>query len=98
MPAAKGLFHRAIIQSGPYLRFATPEDSALLAKAVLSELNIAKPQLGRIRDVPIEQLAGAAQAALHKVARPPESRAVLGRIGWGPVVDGRSMRIGKRHR
>ena len=28
MPAAKGLFHKAIIQSGPYLRFSTTEDSA----------------------------------------------------------------------
>src|ERR1700733_1007986 len=59
MPAANGLFHKAIIQSGPFLRFATTEDSALLANAVLSELNIAKPQLARIRDVTIEQLAGA---------------------------------------
>jgi para-nitrobenzyl esterase len=91
MPAANGLFHKAIIQSGPYLRFSTNEDSALLANAVLSELNIAKPQLARIRDVPIEQLTGAAQAALRKVARPPGTGAVVGRIGWGPVVDGRSM-------
>jgi para-nitrobenzyl esterase len=91
MPAANGLFHKAINQSGPFLRFATTDDSALLANAVLSELNIAKPQLARIRDVPIDQLAGAAQAALRKVARPAEPGSVVGRIGWGPVVDGRSM-------
>jgi len=91
MPAANGLFHKAIIQSGPYLRFSTTGDSALLANAVLSELNIAKLQLARIRDVPIEQLVGAAQVALRKVARPAGSGSVVGRIGWGPVVDGRSM-------
>jgi para-nitrobenzyl esterase len=91
IPAAKGLFHRAIIQSGPYLRFSTTKDSAMLANAVLSELNIAKAQLARIRDVPVAQLAGAAQAALRKVARPPENGSVVSPIGWGPVVDGVSM-------
>jgi para-nitrobenzyl esterase len=89
MPAANGLFHKAVIQSGPYLRFSTPEDSAVLANAVLSELNIGKLQLARIRDVPVEQLVGAAQAALRKVARPAGSGSVVGRFGWGPVVDGR---------
>jgi para-nitrobenzyl esterase len=79
MPAAKGLFHRAVIQSGPYLRLSTTEDSALLANAVLSELNIGK--LARIRDVSIEQLAGAAQAGWRKVAHPPGRGSVVGRIG-----------------
>ena len=40
MPAAHGLFHKAIIQSGPGLR-AVPRDRATaLAKALLDELKI----------------------------------------------------------
>ena len=87
MPEAKGLFHKAINQSGPFLRFATPEDSGLLAAAVLSELNLTKSQLAQIHDIPIERLINASQAALKKVAVPAAAGAVMGRIGWGPTVD-----------
>src|SRR6202034_1380268 len=38
MPAAKGLFHKAIVQSGAFLRAHTTEDSARLAAAFLAEL------------------------------------------------------------
>ena len=87
MPEAKGLFHKAVNQSGPFLRFATPEDSGLLAAAVLSELNLTKSQLAQIHDIPIERLINASQAALKKVAVPAAAGAVMGRIGWGPTVD-----------
>jgi len=87
MPEAKGLFHKAINQSGPFLRFATPEDSGLLAAAVLSELNLTKSQLAQIHDIPVERLINASQAALKKVAVPAAAGAVMGRIGWGPTVD-----------
>ncbi|MGA1998174.1 MAG: carboxylesterase family protein, partial [Bryobacteraceae bacterium] len=87
MPEAKGLFHKAVNQSGPFLRFATPEDSDRLAAAVLSELNLTKSQLAQIHDVPIERLVSASQAALRKVAVPAAAGAVVGRIGWGPTVD-----------
>src|SRR5580693_6270566 len=37
MPAAKGLFHRAIVQSGSFLLAVEPEKSAILTKAMLDE-------------------------------------------------------------
>jgi para-nitrobenzyl esterase len=40
MPAAHGLFHRAIIQSGAAIRVSTRERANTLAEAVLSELGI----------------------------------------------------------
>src|SRR5690606_29936400 len=40
MPAAKGLFHRAIIQSGPELRVNEGAYATQLAEAVLSELGL----------------------------------------------------------
>src|SRR5712671_2585323 len=67
MPSAKGLFHRAIIQSWPFYRFAKPADSSPLAAAVLGELNIGKSQIAQIFDVPIGQLVDAAQRALRKL-------------------------------
>src|SRR4029079_10743023 len=40
MPAARGLFHKAVVQSGSLLQAAAPDDSARLAAAVLAELNL----------------------------------------------------------
>ena len=41
MPPAKGLFHKAIIQSGPGIRAVPRERATLLAKALLDEIGIA---------------------------------------------------------
>ncbi|HWC95941.1 MAG TPA: carboxylesterase family protein [Candidatus Sulfopaludibacter sp.] len=87
MPEAKGLFHKAIIQSGASLRFALPEDSTRLAAAVLSELNLSDTQQAQLRDVPLDRLTNAAQAALRKAAAPGSGR----RTGWGPTVDGKIL-------
>jgi para-nitrobenzyl esterase len=91
MPAAVGLFHRAIVQSGSSLRQATPDRSAKLAAAVLSELALNGSNLERIHDLPFDQLvqAGiAAQKKLQPVAAAPGSGAGL---GWGPTVDGKIL-------
>ena len=42
MPAAKGLFHRAIVQSGSMLHAGNPEDTGRLAAAYLAELGLSK--------------------------------------------------------
>src|SRR5712691_740331 len=44
MPAAKGLFHKAVIESGSALRQNTPEESAKLATAYLEELGLSSSQ------------------------------------------------------
>ena len=44
MPGAKGLFNKAIIQSGASVRFAERERTTRLAEAVLKQL-----ELGRAR-------------------------------------------------
>ena len=41
-PAAAGLFHRAVIQSGSWLRFQTEEQGAMLAEMWLARLGVAK--------------------------------------------------------
>src|SRR5579863_7275859 len=43
MPAAKGLFHRAAVESGTgHLRVANAEDAARTAAAVIGELDLTK--------------------------------------------------------
>lgn len=56
MPAAHGLFHKAIIESGPYLR-ATPREAASeAAREVLRHLNIRESQVERLQEVPVHEL------------------------------------------
>ena len=46
MPGAKGLFHKAIIQSGAGVRFAERERTTRLADAVLKQLELGPPAIG----------------------------------------------------
>ena len=92
MPAAKGLFHRASIQSGSMLRVAEKADSSRLAAAVLRELNIAKGDVAQLQEIPYERLLSGALAAQKKIAPrpsgPPDFRHISRLLGWAPVVDG----------
>jgi para-nitrobenzyl esterase len=61
MPSARGLFHRAIVQSGPGFEARAPEDAGEVSKAVLEELR--NPDLATLQSLPVDQLL-AAQTAL----------------------------------
>ena len=52
MPAARGLFHRAMIQSGSRLRVQSKEDGARLAAAVLAKLELPANRADRLREMP----------------------------------------------
>ena len=95
MPSAKGLFHRAVVQSGSILRVADAEDSAKLGSAVLEELSISKADVEKLREVPVDRLLAAALAAQHKVSppftMPPDFRHLGRAMGWSPYVDGKSI-------
>jgi len=80
MPAARGLFHRAIIQSGPGLQARAPESAAEVSGMVLDELGAPDP--ARLHEMPVEQLL-AAQTAIG--ARLGTMGAMA---GFGPVRDG----------
>jgi para-nitrobenzyl esterase len=86
MPAARGLFHRAIIQSGAAIRVSTGERANALAEAVLKELGIGRSEIARLQTVPAERLLAAIAPASRAVGR---SRwPLLDRYDFGPVVDG----------
>ena len=57
MPSAKGLFHRASIQSGSGLRQYSMETSARLAHETLAELGVSKDSIGKLHtDYTFEQI------------------------------------------
>jgi para-nitrobenzyl esterase len=91
MPAAKGLFHRAAIESGSSLRQNTPESSEKLAAALFDVLGLSLSQVSKLRDVPFEKLAQAQQEALLKAFPEPAIPGSGG--GWRPTADGRILSL-----
>jgi para-nitrobenzyl esterase len=75
MPSAKGLFHRAGVQSGSTLRLATRETATKSAEALLAKLGISKSNLADIQKLSWQQILEA-QASLGATA------------GFSPVVEG----------
>ena len=92
MPGAKGLFHRAVIQSGPFLKALTTDYSLEVADALLKELGLAKSQVRELQRIPVDRLSGAATEASKKtMAAHKADPGSFGETGWGPTVDCRSL-------
>src|SRR6516165_2760788 len=86
MPAAHGLFHRAIIQSGAAIRVSTRERANALAEAVLKEVGLGRADFERLHTLPVERLLAATAPAARAVGR--TQWPLLDRYDFGPVVDG----------
>src|SRR5437868_2871398 len=81
MPAAQGLFHRAIAQSGSAVTSMAADAATQNAEALMSRLGLKVNQADALQKLPVEQVLAAMQA--------PGG----GRAGFAasPVVDGRSL-------
>ena len=76
MPAAKGLFRRAIIESGSSLSVRTAEAAAQDTEKMLAALGLGAAQTSQLANLPAQQLIDAGRKAGAR---------------FGPVVDGRSV-------
>ena len=85
MPAARGLFHKAIVHSGSQIAVADTGRTHQLAEAVLKALNIDKGDLAKLAAVPAIELVGAGEAARKVMPKQPAGTLNL---LWGPVLDG----------
>lgn len=86
MPSAKGLFHRAIIQSGAWVKGLTKVDATKTAVTYLGNLGLKPDQVDDLQSLPVERLVAALGA--------PEFVGGFGgstTLSWGPVVDGRYL-------
>ena len=59
MPSAKGLFHRAAIQSGAALRSGSQENSLKQAERLLAQLALPKARFRELQEMPFEMIIGA---------------------------------------
>jgi para-nitrobenzyl esterase len=96
MPAAKGLFHRAIVESGSILQGISRDNAQQLADAIVSELGLAPATIAQIQTLPFQQVVAAADKVLRGrrpkgVGGIPNFRRISAVLGFGPVVDGKIL-------
>lgn len=88
MPAAKGLFHRAIIQSGPGIHMQPRDKATELALEFTYELGLKSHQLGQLHTLPAERLIAAHNAVVGRQDSLSRQKGVYSQRGFGPTVDG----------
>jgi para-nitrobenzyl esterase len=79
MPTARGLFHRAISQSGPP-HWMPPDLATRNAATALAHLGLQPSQIDELQNVPMDRLLDAVSAVLGS-----------GFAAIAPVIDGRSL-------
>lgn len=75
-PAAKGLFHRAVVQSGAMIRFPEQDTAQAAADQVVANLGLTADTLAEIRTLPAEAISAAAEGT---------------GAGTAPSIDGRTL-------
>jgi para-nitrobenzyl esterase len=87
MPAAKGLFRKAIIQSGTLINVMTKEKSQALGLAVLENLGLTANDVQKLNTIPYLTLVKAGNDAIAKISGPrkPGSPTMF---GFAPSPDG----------
>jgi para-nitrobenzyl esterase len=90
MPAARGLFSKAILQSGPAHIGYDRDKSARVARAVLDELDIAPKDASRAAEVPYSAIVKA-QLTVLADSRDGEDTRKLGRMPFQPCVGGADL-------
>lgn len=95
MPSAKGLFHKAIVQSGSIFTLMDPKYSRRIGAATVAGLGISPSQIDRIADVPYEELLEAYRRSVQQVTAEARTDGTLPTnildmllFGQMPVVDG----------
>ena len=95
MPSARGLFHKAIVESGSITTLMNPKYSRRIGAATVANLGIGPAHIDRMADVPYEQLLDAWRKAVQQVTAEARIDGALPMnfldmilFGQLPVVDG----------
>jgi len=82
MPQTRGLFHRAIVQSGSHLDGLTTDEANANALAFLRAADVPANDLARLQKLSMEQLLTALRKTMRAQSTP---------ISFSPVVDGKFL-------
>jgi len=83
-PSAQGLFHRAVIESGPLLKFMSQDEADKVANIMLEELGVTKETAHKIHDMSFEDIVAAEKRASARFTRAAPGFPA----GFWPVLDG----------
>jgi para-nitrobenzyl esterase len=83
IPAAKGLFHRAVVESGSALGSRKPDDSQKSTQRFFSRLGLSADQIGALTSLPVNRLLEA-DVLMNNRMYPGDPRVA----GFSPVTDG----------
>jgi len=86
---AKGLFNKAIVESGSLLQMMEPRYSKRIGVSVMEELGLKASQIDQIKNIPYEKLLAAGENAVAKLkAEVPTEGTMSLLFGWCPTIDG----------
>ncbi len=86
MPSAKGLFHRAVIESGPTIKLVERDQAIRDAGNLLAKLNVGKGQVRELQKMPVDRIMGAYFAVLKDMGTQDQMTQ-----GFSPTVDGSAV-------
>jgi para-nitrobenzyl esterase len=97
-PAAKGLFQRAIVESGAVegmgMTLLAPKTTRRVAELTLRNLGVKPEAVESLGKLPYQDLADASQKALQQVAEEQRIPSVMGKgiaLAWAPSTDGQTI-------
>ena len=85
MPSAKGLFHRAIIESGPTMTLVEQNQATKVASELLAKLGLNKSQVRELQNLPVEKIMSAYFAVMRSMNVDQMT------MGFSPTVDGKAV-------
>jgi para-nitrobenzyl esterase len=83
MPSAKGLFHRAIIESGPTIRVVDTDAGTRVASKLMSALGLRSTQVRELQTLPVDKV----MAAYFAVSAGQTTEQMT--EGFAPAMDGK---------
>ena len=86
---ARGLFNKAIVESGSLLQMMEPKYSKRIGTSVMEELGLKASQIDQLKDIPYEKLLAAGENAVAKLKAEVTTEGTMSLLfGWCPTVDG----------
>ncbi len=86
MPSAKGLFHRAIIESGAAIKVVDRDVAVRDSEKLLAKLGIEKTNVRELQRLPVEKIMAAYFAVMKE--NPGADQSI---VGFSPTVDGKIL-------
>ena len=88
MPAAKGLFHKAVVLSGAGIKSGEKEYSEKLGTYILKEAGLSTSQMAKLQQLPWQEYYALANKAAAKLDAEVGPSTTGMRRGFSPFVDG----------